>query len=134
VNRRRKAHRANRMNVPDPLAEVAEVPIAKRAITNCAAMNEAYDYGSAFSRGTRIDLSGLTILLISGTTSIDARGRTVHTGERLPLYVHEEYDASFLEPRLFSFANGGRGLGQEAICRRVGYQPCQPWTCSYAYA
>ncbi len=28
----------------------------KRAITNHAVLNEAYDYGSAFSRGMRIDL------------------------------------------------------------------------------
>ena len=44
-------------------------------------MNEAYDYGSAFSRGMRIDLNGLTILLISGTASIDDEGRTVHVGD-----------------------------------------------------
>ena len=42
---------------------------------------EAYDYGSAFSRGLRIDLNGLTILLISGTASIDEKGRTVHVGD-----------------------------------------------------
>jgi len=29
----------------------------------------------------RIDLSGLTVLLISGTASIDDEGRTVHTGD-----------------------------------------------------
>jgi enamine deaminase RidA (YjgF/YER057c/UK114 family) len=44
-------------------------------------LNEAYDYGSAFSRGMRIDLNGLTILLISGTASIDEEGRTVHVGD-----------------------------------------------------
>jgi 2-iminobutanoate/2-iminopropanoate deaminase len=44
-------------------------------------LNEAYDYGSAFSRGLRIDLSGLSILLISGTASIDENGRTVHVGD-----------------------------------------------------
>ena len=56
-------------------------PVVKRAITNHAALNEAYDYGSAFSRGMRIDLNGLTILLISGTASIDDAGRTVHVGD-----------------------------------------------------
>ena len=53
----------------------------KRAITNLNTLNEAYDYGSAFSRGMRIDLNGFTILLISGTASIDEQGRTVHVGD-----------------------------------------------------
>ena len=69
------------MNVQELLAEVATAPVSKRAITNHAALNEAYDYGSAFSRGMRIDLNGLTILLISGTASIDDEGRTVHLGD-----------------------------------------------------
>jgi 2-iminobutanoate/2-iminopropanoate deaminase len=68
------------MNVQELLAEVATEPITKRAITNHSALNEAYDYGSAFSRGMRIDLKGITILLISGTASIDGQGRTVHVG------------------------------------------------------
>lgn len=69
------------MNVQELLAEVATAPVVKRAITNHEALNEAYDYGSAFSRGMRIDLNGLTILLISGTASIDDAGRTVHAGD-----------------------------------------------------
>ncbi|HXY78638.1 MAG TPA: Rid family hydrolase [Candidatus Acidoferrales bacterium] len=69
------------MNVQELLAEVATTPVVKRAITNHKALNEAYDYGSAFSRGMRIDLNGLTILLISGTASIDDQGRTVHVGD-----------------------------------------------------
>ncbi len=69
------------MNVQDLLAEVANAPVVKRAITNHEALNEAYDYGSAFSRGMRIDLNGVSILLISGTASIDDEGRTVHVGD-----------------------------------------------------
>jgi 2-iminobutanoate/2-iminopropanoate deaminase len=69
------------MNVTDLLAEIETSPITKRAITNHNALNEAYDYGSAFSRGMRIDLKGLTILLISGTASIDEHGNTVHVGD-----------------------------------------------------
>ena len=69
------------MNVQELLAEVATAPVSKRAITNHAALNEAYDYGSAFSRGMRIDLKGLSILLISGTASIDDAGVTVHVGD-----------------------------------------------------
>jgi enamine deaminase RidA (YjgF/YER057c/UK114 family) len=69
------------MNVEELFAEVAAAPVVKRAITNHTALNEAYDYGSAFSRGMRIDLNGLSILLISGTASIDDAGRTVHVGD-----------------------------------------------------
>lgn len=69
------------MNVADLLAEIATGPVTKRAITNHKVLNEAYDYGSAFSRGMRIDLKELTILLISGTASIDDTGKTVHIGD-----------------------------------------------------
>ena len=69
------------MNVEELFAAVAAAPVVKRAITNHTALNEAYDYGSAFSRGMRIDLNGLSILLISGTASIDDAGRTVHVGD-----------------------------------------------------
>src|SRR3954452_3587705 len=69
------------MNVQELLAEVTNAPVVKRAITNHSTLNEAYDYGSAFSRGTRIDLNGITILLMCGTASIDERGNTVHVGD-----------------------------------------------------
>jgi 2-iminobutanoate/2-iminopropanoate deaminase len=69
------------MNVQELLAEVTNAPVVKRAITNHSTLNEAYDYGSAFSRGMRIDLNGVSILLISGTASIDERGNTVHVGD-----------------------------------------------------
>src|ERR1700722_13837890 len=62
---------------------LAVEPIKKRAITNHSVLNEAYDYArpSSFSRGMRIDLNGLVILLISGTASIDEHGRSVHIGD-----------------------------------------------------
>ena len=69
------------MNVQELFAEIATAPVVKRAITNHKALNEAYDYGSAFSRGMRIDLNGVSILLISGTASIDDAGSTVHVGD-----------------------------------------------------
>lgn len=69
------------MKVQELLAEIATAPVVKRAITNHSVLNEAYAYGSAFSRGMRIDLNGLTILLVSGTASIDDEGRTVHVGD-----------------------------------------------------
>lgn len=67
----------------ETLKNIAALPIQKRAITNLETLNEAYDYDrpSSFSRGMRIDLNGLVILLISGTASIDERGETVHAGD-----------------------------------------------------
>ena len=71
------------MNVQDILEEITNAPVEKRAITNLGVLNEAYDYAkpSSFSRGMRIDLNGLAILLISGTASIDESGETVHKGD-----------------------------------------------------
>ena len=63
------------------LHEITTSPIEKRAITNLNVLNEAYDYGSAFSRGMRIELGKITILLISGTASIDEDGRTLYVGD-----------------------------------------------------
>jgi 2-iminobutanoate/2-iminopropanoate deaminase len=58
-------------------------PIDKRAITNLECLNEAYAYAkpSSFSRGMRIDLNGVAILLISGTASIDDAGVSLHVGD-----------------------------------------------------
>ncbi len=55
--------------------------IKKTAITNLRVLDEARDYGSSFSRGLRIDVGNVVILLISGTASIDERGDTVHVGD-----------------------------------------------------
>jgi 2-iminobutanoate/2-iminopropanoate deaminase len=62
---------------------VGHAPVQKRAITNHNVLSEAYGYAkpSSFSRGMRIDLGGLTVLLISGTASIDELGKTVHVGD-----------------------------------------------------
>jgi 2-iminobutanoate/2-iminopropanoate deaminase len=69
--------------IPELLETIAHASIKKRAITNHSVLNEAYAYAkpSSFSRGMRIDLNGLAILLISGTASIDEHGRSVHVGD-----------------------------------------------------
>jgi len=69
------------MTLQEVLQTATKSPVVKRAITNLNTLNEAYDYGSAFSRGMRIDLNGFTILLISGTFSGDEHGNTVHIGD-----------------------------------------------------
>ena len=57
--------------------------MSKKAISAPDALNEAYHYAkpSSFSRGLRLDIKGITILLISGTASIDDQGRSIHLGD-----------------------------------------------------
>ena len=57
--------------------------VSKKTISAPDALNEAYDYPkpSSFARGLRLDIKGVTILLISGTASIDDRGVSVHIGD-----------------------------------------------------
>ena len=74
------------MAVQDVIAELVKAshePIEKRAITNLGVLNEAYDYAkpSSFSRGMRIDIGNVVILLISGTASIDEQGVSIHIGD-----------------------------------------------------
>jgi 2-iminobutanoate/2-iminopropanoate deaminase len=71
------------MDVVELLQQATKARVEKRAITNLNVLNEAYDYArpSSFSRGMRIELGDLVILLISGTASIDESGQTLHVGD-----------------------------------------------------
>jgi len=71
------------MGTQETQSKLNHISVAKCAISNLTALNEAYNYPrpSSFSRGMRIDLDGLVILLISGTASIDEHGNTVHVGD-----------------------------------------------------
>ena len=72
------------MNTLEMIERVAgATAVKKSAITALSVLNEAYDYArpSSFSRGLRIDLGSVVILLISGTASIDEHGRSVHIGD-----------------------------------------------------
>jgi 2-iminobutanoate/2-iminopropanoate deaminase len=74
------------MNLEDITGEILmqqNAPIEKRAMTNLHVLNEAFCYEkpSSFSRGMRIDIGNVVILLISGTASIDDAGNTVHVGD-----------------------------------------------------
>ena len=57
--------------------------IERKAISAPGVLNEAYRYAkpSSFSRGLRIELGDIVILLISGTASIDENGVSVHVGD-----------------------------------------------------
>jgi len=73
-----------RLNKVDGVDAVEGRPlIPKRAISAPDVLNEAYDYGlpSSFSRGMRVELPGATMLLLSGTASVDDGGRTVYEGD-----------------------------------------------------
>ena len=72
------------MNTAEILEAVGScTQIEKKAMTALGVLNEAYHYQkpSSFSRGLRIDLGGIVILLISGTASIDENGASVHVGD-----------------------------------------------------
>jgi 2-iminobutanoate/2-iminopropanoate deaminase len=62
----------------DPLRAAA---FSKSAISAPEVLNEARAYGSSFPRGLRLDVGDVTVLLISGTASIDDSGKTVHVGD-----------------------------------------------------
>lgn len=57
--------------------------VSRKAIRAPQVLNEAYAYErpSSFSRGLRLDIKGVTILLISGTASVDEHGRSIHQGD-----------------------------------------------------
>jgi 2-iminobutanoate/2-iminopropanoate deaminase len=81
----------NTVELMERIAGVTEVK--KRAITALSVLNEAYDYPkpSSFSRGLRIDLGSVAILLISGTASIDEYGQSIHIGD-FPAQLRRTYD------------------------------------------
>jgi enamine deaminase RidA (YjgF/YER057c/UK114 family) len=72
---------------PSPAGLIRELPtgrtpIPKKAITASVVLNEASEYGSAFTRGLRVDLpGGITHLIISGTASVGENGETLYPGD-----------------------------------------------------
>jgi 2-iminobutanoate/2-iminopropanoate deaminase len=65
------------------LQEPEHKPVSKKAIRAPEVLNEAYHYRapSSFSRGLRLDIKGVTLLLISGTASVDENGQSIHIGD-----------------------------------------------------
>jgi enamine deaminase RidA (YjgF/YER057c/UK114 family) len=57
--------------------------LPKHAISAPSVLNEAYAYDrpSSFSRALSFDIGDVTLLLISGTASVDENGETVHVGD-----------------------------------------------------
>lgn len=79
---------------------------AEVEVMHTPTLNEADEYGSAFSRGMKVSLPEKTVLYISGTASVDEGGGTVHVDdvrrqiERMLLNVRE-----LLQPHNSTFAN-----------------------------
>ena len=71
------------LSPPAPPVQALESVIRKRAVHAPQVLNEAYHYSrpSSFSRGLRIDIGPVTVILISGTASINEEGQTVYGGD-----------------------------------------------------
>jgi len=72
------------MTINEMFEEVSAArAIEKKPISAPGALNEAFRYArpSSFSRGLRLDLGAITVLLISGTASIGSNGETLHVGD-----------------------------------------------------
>ena len=59
------------------------VPVPRTAVVAPTVLNEAYDYPkpSSFTRGLRFDIGDKSMILISGTASVDEAGLTAHVGD-----------------------------------------------------
>jgi 2-iminobutanoate/2-iminopropanoate deaminase len=66
-----------------PTSAERPLPIEKLPMVAASVLNEAYDYAkpSSFSRGVRFDLGDKSLLMISGTASIDTAGVTLYEGD-----------------------------------------------------
>jgi len=63
-------------------AGLNQSPVRRRAICAPEVLNEASKYGSAFTRGLRLDFpNGITHLLLSGTASVGPDGQTLYPGD-----------------------------------------------------
>ncbi len=58
-------------------------PINKKAVHASGVINEAFNYErpSSFSRAIRLDMGNYTVLLISGTASVNEEGKATHIGD-----------------------------------------------------
>ena len=68
---------------PKPGAPSTRSVVPRRAIAAHQVLNEAYAYSrpSSFARGIRFDPGATSLLLISGTASVDEAGLTAHAGD-----------------------------------------------------
>jgi len=71
------------MTVKEAPTRDALVRFEKTQIREERALNEAYDYETPvpFTRGMRVELPGYSLILISGTASVNEQGRSIHVGD-----------------------------------------------------
>ena len=72
------------MTVKDEtLAKKSPVRFEKRQIKEPRVLNEAYDYEHPvpFTRALRVELPGYSLILISGTASVNEAGESIHVGD-----------------------------------------------------
>ena len=68
---------------PGPEHPEERPPVPRKAVSAPGVLNEAYSYDkpSSFSRALTFDIGDTTMMLISGTASVDEEGDTVHVGD-----------------------------------------------------
>ena len=71
------------MTVTKTPTEDTLVRFKKTQVKDASFLNEAYDYETPvpFTRGMRVELPGYSMILISGTASVDDQGRSIHVGD-----------------------------------------------------
>ncbi len=72
-----------RQVVPQSVSASNSTKIARGRMEAHDVLNEAYHYAkpASFSRGLRIPLGNVDLLLISGTASVDEEGKSIHLGD-----------------------------------------------------
>lgn len=62
---------------------LVRAPLERTAVSSPAVLNEAYAYErpSSFSRAVTFGIGDVTVLLVSGTASVDEIGLTAHVGD-----------------------------------------------------
>jgi len=68
--------------VPPSHAQL-RTPLARQAISAPSVLNKAfaYDRPSSFTRALSFETGDVTVLLVSGTASVDESGETIHVGD-----------------------------------------------------
>jgi len=71
------------MTIDKTTTDETLVRFDKTQVKEEKALNEAYDYETPvpFTRGMRVELPGYSLILISGTASVDDEGRSIHVGD-----------------------------------------------------
>jgi enamine deaminase RidA (YjgF/YER057c/UK114 family) len=66
-----------------PAAARPRPALPKQAVSAPSVLNEAYAYArpSSFTRALSFPIGDVTVLLVSGTASVDERGETLHVGD-----------------------------------------------------